>query len=122
MSIRSVFLGQLAPFLVRHDLQRSEFGIMAVEDRDFVRDMEKGKPVNLRRIERAERFMAEIDADPAKLEGLRQQLKDAGPFRSAVRAAQVPKSGNHRKAARAVSHAGRVARGGAQRHRAGVPS
>lgn len=88
MSVRGLFLQRLRGFLATHDIARGEFGTLAVQSRKFVRDIEKGAPVTLGRIEAAERFMCQVEADPAVLPKLRRAAglvarKDAAPAKRA---------------------------------------
>lgn len=62
MSIRDTILGRIEAFRARHSLNRSQFGLAAVGDRAFIRQLEQGQPVTLGRIEKAEAFMAAADA------------------------------------------------------------
>jgi len=72
MSVRGLFFSRLTAFLALHGMGRCEFGTLSVRDRKFVRDIEKGAPVTLDRIETAEAFMSQVEADPAILPKLRK--------------------------------------------------
>jgi hypothetical protein len=77
MQIREQILTRIGTFLAKQGLGRSLFGELAVGDRRFVRELEKGVPVTLGRIELAEAFMARVEADPKVLEGLRQSNQES---------------------------------------------
>ncbi len=62
MSVRTIILEKIHAFRTRHGLGRSAFGTLAVGDRKFIRDLEAGLPITLRRIEEAEAFMGHYDA------------------------------------------------------------
>lgn len=65
MSVRTHIIEKINAFRARHGIGRSAFGQMAVGDRKFLRDLEAGKPITLGRIEEAEAFMGQHDADAA---------------------------------------------------------
>mgnify|MGYP000735835676 CR=1 len=77
---RSLVLNRINEFLARHNMGRGAFGLAAVGCRDFIRDLENGKPVGLNRIEKAELFMAAADkpAGHGGAAGTAQEAAEAG--------------------------------------------
>lgn len=57
MSIRQTILHRINSFCARTGTGRSAFGLAAVGDRAFIRQLEQGKPITLARIEKAEAYM-----------------------------------------------------------------
>jgi hypothetical protein len=81
-SLRQAFLDRVRTFCEAHAITAPEFGRRAVGDRDFVRDVENGRPVVFSRIERAERFMAD-NASETKTGSGKVSRKAAQPGRAA---------------------------------------
>lgn len=56
-TIRATLLEKINHFCTSHDVLRTHFGQLAVGDRDFVGDLERGASITLSRLERAEAFI-----------------------------------------------------------------
>lgn len=89
MRVRGIFITRVRQFLTDHGLTKSELGTLAVGDRQFLGDVERGKSVTLGRIEQVEELIERIEAKPSELERCRaegpQQLEAC--HRHAVEAA-----------------------------------
>jgi hypothetical protein len=82
MQTRKLLLSRIETFLARHGFGRVRFSVAATGYREFVRELERGDSVTLRRIEKAEAFMAQFEATA-------QQSGDIAAPQSAQEPAQV---------------------------------
>ena len=72
MGIRGLFIAHVRQFLADHGLTKSELGKLAVGDRQFLGDVERGRSVTLGRIEQVEELIERIEADPSELGRVRE--------------------------------------------------
>jgi hypothetical protein len=61
MQTRQLLLSRIESFLTRHGYGRVRFSVEATGYREFVRELERGDSVTLRRIEKAEAFMSRFE-------------------------------------------------------------
>jgi len=55
---------QIEVFLTRNGLSDSQFGVLAVKDKNLVRDLRAGRDVRMSTVERVNEFMATYRAEP----------------------------------------------------------
>lgn len=87
MNIRGTILSKISAFCTQHGLGRSAFGQQAVGDRKFIRQLERGEPVTLGRIEKAEQFMAGFRAEDGREIGAPAAADESGEAGDSTRPA-----------------------------------
>lgn len=131
MSVRSTLLSRIAAFRAQYAVGRQEFGRLAVNQRDFILYLEKrrGRGDSLKVIERAEAFMAAVEADPSHLTASRERLgiepKGGAAAGAALNSGEVAEPSGQVEggcgSGAAVCHGADRATSPAADHRDGVP-
>jgi hypothetical protein len=106
MQTRQVLLSRIETFMARHGFGRVRFGVEATGYREFVRELERGDSITLRRIEKAEAFMTRFEA------AAQDQPREIGAAEAAEEQGEV---GDR------VEHGDRIAAGGRRRQREALP-